>query len=65
MAFNYDRKFSDDRKSLNANITNSFNFDRENTDIDTNNYDENGAMTGDTFWQKTHNYEKENISKLF
>ncbi|MCV2483469.1 TonB-dependent receptor [Flavobacterium sp. SH_e] len=62
LAFNYDRKFSDDRKSLNASITSSFNFDKENTDIDTDNYDENGMLIGDTFWQKTHNYEKENIS---
>lgn len=61
-AFNYDRKFSDDRKSLNASITTSFNFDRENTDIDTDNYDENQIQIGDTFWQRTHNYEKENIS---
>ncbi|WP_433764284.1 TonB-dependent receptor domain-containing protein [Flavobacterium ginsenosidimutans] len=62
LAFNYDRKFSDDRKSLNASITSSFNFDKENTDIDTDNYDENEMLIGDTFWQKTHNYEKENIS---
>lgn len=61
-SLNYDRKFSDDRKSLNANITSSFNFGRENTNIDTNNYDENGMLIGDTFWQKTHNYGKENIS---
>ncbi len=61
-AFNYDRKFSDDRKSLNASITTSYNFHRENTNIDTDNYDENGMLIGDTFWQKTHNYEKENIS---
>jgi len=61
-AFNYDRKFSDDRKSLNASITTSYNFHRENTDIDTDNYDENQIQIGDTFWQRTHNYEKENIS---
>lgn len=61
-AFNYDRKFSDDRKSLTASITTSYNFHRENTDIDTDNYDENYAAIGDTFWQRTHNYEKENIS---
>lgn len=61
-AFNYDRKFSDDRKSLTASITTSYNFHRENTDIDTDNYDENYAPIGDTFWQRTHNYEKENIS---
>lgn len=62
MSFNYDRKFSDDRKSLNASITTSYNFGRENTDIDTNNYDENGTITGNPFLQQTHNYSKENIS---
>ncbi|MET3025693.1 TonB-dependent receptor [Flavobacterium sp. UW10123] len=62
MAFNYDRKFSDDRKSLNASITTSFNFGRENTDIDTNQYDENETIIGDPFLQQTHNYSKENIS---
>ncbi|MFB9076594.1 TonB-dependent receptor domain-containing protein [Flavobacterium procerum] len=61
-AFNYDRKFSDDRKSLNASITTSYNFHRENTNIDTDKYDENQNLIGDTFWQRTHNYEKENIS---
>ncbi|MCD0465686.1 TonB-dependent receptor domain-containing protein [Flavobacterium sp. ENC] len=61
-AFNYDRKFSDDRKSLNAGITSSYNFHRENTNIDTNNYDENQMLTGNPFLQRTHNYEKENIS---
>ncbi|MEO8535693.1 MAG: TonB-dependent receptor [Flavobacterium sp.] len=62
LAFTYDRKFSDDRKNLNASITSSFNFHKENTNIDTNNYDENEMMTGNPFLQRTHNYEKENIS---
>lgn len=65
LAFNYDRKFSDNRKSLNAGINSSFNFHRENTDIDTNNYDENEVIIGDPSLQKTHNYEKENISNAF
>lgn len=65
LAFNYDRKFSDNRKSLNVGITSSFNFHRENTDIDTNNYDENEVIIGDPALQKTHNYEKENISNVF
>ncbi|MFH7014022.1 TonB-dependent receptor domain-containing protein [Flavobacterium sp. FlaQc-52] len=65
LAFNYDRKFSDNRKSLNAGITSSFNFHRENTDIDTNNYDENEVIIGGPALQKTHNYEKENISNAF
>ena len=62
MAFNYDRKFSDDRKSLNASLTTSYNFGRENTDINTQNYNENENGIGDPFLQRTHNYSKENIS---
>ncbi len=62
LAFSYDRKFADDRKSLNASITSSFNKHRENTDIDTNNYDHYNALIGDASLQRTHNYEHENIS---
>lgn len=62
LAFSYDRKFDDDRKSLNASITSSFNKHRENTDIDTNNYDHYNALIGDASLQRTHNYEHENIS---
>ncbi|MFH6999492.1 TonB-dependent receptor domain-containing protein [Flavobacterium sp. FlaQc-57] len=62
LAFGYDRKFADERKSLNASITSSFNKHRENTDIDTFNYDQYNAQIGDAFLQRTHNYEHENIS---
>jgi outer membrane receptor protein involved in Fe transport len=62
LAFNYERKFTDERKSLTASLTSSFNKDRENTDIDTYNYDVNYLPIGAAFWQKTHNYENENIS---
>ena len=62
LAFNYDRKFSDDRKSLNASITSSFNNDKENTNIDTYNYNEYNEQIGDVFLQRTHNYENENVS---
>ncbi|WP_428228554.1 TonB-dependent receptor domain-containing protein [Flavobacterium sp.] len=62
MAFSYDRKFADDRKSLNASITSSFNKHRENTNIDTYNYDQYYTQIGDAFLQRTHNYEHENIS---
>ncbi|MFH6956875.1 TonB-dependent receptor domain-containing protein [Flavobacterium aquidurense] len=62
LAFTYDRKFADDRKSLNASITSSFNKHRENTDIDTNNFDQYNALIGDSSLQRTHNYEHENIS---
>ncbi|MBY0485572.1 MAG: TonB-dependent receptor, partial [Flavobacteriaceae bacterium] len=61
-ALNYERKYTDDRKSLTASITSSFNRDRENTDIDTYNFDVNRNQIGTVFWQRTHNYENENIS---
>lgn len=62
LALNYERKFADERKSLTASLTSSFNRDRENTDIDTYNYDVSYAPLGAAFWQRTHNYENENIS---
>ncbi|MBF4507558.1 TonB-dependent receptor [Flavobacterium sp. JLP] len=62
LAFNYDKKFDDDRKNLNASITSSFNKDRENTNIDTYNYDEYQQQIDEVVFQRTHNYEHENIS---
>lgn len=62
LSFNYDRKFADARKSLNANITTSSNFYNEDTNIDTNNYDKNAMLIGNPFLQQTHNYEKESIT---
>jgi outer membrane receptor protein involved in Fe transport len=62
LAFSYDRKFSDDRKNLNASITSSFNKHKENTNIETFNYDQYNAQIADAFLQRTHNYEHENIS---
>lgn len=62
LAFNYDRKFSDDRKNLNASLTSSFNKHKENTNIDTYNYDEYQQQINDASLQRTHNYEHENIS---
>lgn len=62
LALNYEKKYNDDRKALTASITTSFNRDRENTDIDTYNFDVNHNQIGDISWQRTHNYENENIS---
>jgi outer membrane receptor protein involved in Fe transport len=61
-ALNYERKYTDVRKNLTSSITSSFNRDRENTDIDTYNFDSNHSQIGSVFWQRTHNYENENIS---
>lgn len=62
LSFNYDRKFSDERKNLNTSITSSFGKHRENTDIDTYNYDEYQQQIGEAKLQRTHNYENQNIS---
>lgn len=62
LAFNYDRKFADDRKNLNASLTSSFGRHKENTNIDTYNYDQYNTLIGNAFLQRTHNYESENIS---
>ncbi|MTH15530.1 TonB-dependent receptor [Flavobacterium sp. LC2016-01] len=62
LSFNYDRKFSDERKSLNTSITSSFGKHKENTDIDTYNYDEYQQQIGEAKLQRTHNYENQNIS---
>ncbi|WP_426484388.1 TonB-dependent receptor domain-containing protein [Flavobacterium sp. 2] len=62
LSFNYERKFSDERKSLNTSITSSFGKHKENTDIDTYNYDEYQQQIGEAKLQRTHNYENQNIS---
>ncbi|UPZ15403.1 TonB-dependent receptor domain-containing protein [Flavobacterium humidisoli] len=62
LAFTYDRKFSDERKNLNTSITSSFGKHRENTDIDTYNYDEYQQQIDGALLQRTHNYENQNIS---
>ncbi len=61
---NYDRKFSDDRKTLTSSITSSINKHKENTDIDTNNYNQYQQQIDDAFLQRTHNYENENITNV-
>lgn len=65
MALNYDRKFINTRKSLTAGITTSVNNAHENTHIDTYNYDVTQTQIGEVAWQRTHNYENENISNAF
>ncbi|MFM2327250.1 MAG: hypothetical protein RIR31_1452 [Bacteroidota bacterium] len=61
-AFDYNKKFNTERKALSANITSSINRDRENTDITSQSLDKYNVTTGNTWFQKTHNYENGNIS---
>ena len=61
-AFDYNRKFNDERKSLSVNINSSIGRDKENTDITSQPLDKNNLYTGTPFLERTHNYENENIS---
>lgn len=63
-ALNYNRKFSEPKKSLSASATTSIEKGRENTDIDTQQLSESATKIGDVFYQKTHNYEDDVISNI-
>lgn len=61
-AFDYSRKFDDQRKSLTVNIATSINRDRENTNITSQSLDKSDNLTGNPWYQRTHNYENANVS---
>lgn len=61
-ALNYNHKYDNPQKSLSASITSSIENGKENTDISTQNIDENANNIGAIFWQRTHNYENGVIS---
>lgn len=61
-AFDYNRKFNNERKTLTANISSSTNRDRENTDITSQSLDKYDVFTGNPWYQRTHNYENGNVS---
>ena len=64
LALNYSRQFADKRKEFTANISTSFNKDRENTGINSQSFFETGAAMGNLFLQKTHNYENSNVTNI-
>ena len=61
-AFDYNRKFNNERKTLSANISSSINRDKENTDITSQSLDKYDVFTGNPWYQRTHNYENGNVS---
>lgn len=63
-ALNYNRKFTDPKKSLSAVVTSSIEKGRENTDINTQQLSESNLKIEDIFYQKTHNYEDDVISNI-
>ncbi len=66
IAVDYTKKFTDPRKLLTINFSDSKNFDKENTDIDTRKITENGTYEIMPVLERTHNYEDGQIinSKL-
>jgi outer membrane receptor protein involved in Fe transport len=61
-AMNYTRKFSSSQKTLSANVNTSIENGKENTDISTQKLSESLSNSGESFFQKTHNYENGTIS---
>ncbi|MBL7932917.1 MAG: TonB-dependent receptor [Bacteroidia bacterium] len=64
VAFNYNRKFSNPKRALSANISSSYNYETENTDITTQSLLEDSTLTGNPFLQRTYNYQPSSVSNL-
>ena len=62
LALNYVKRFADPDKLLTANLSNTFNQDRENTDITTQYLTDQDAPIGNSFLQRTHVYQKTNLA---
>jgi len=61
-ALDYVKKFKDDSKSLNMNISTSLINDKEGTNITSQSMDSLNVKYGNAALQRTHSYEKGNIS---
>lgn len=60
----YTRHFVNPAKLLSVNISNTFNIEKENTDIDTQPLTEEDQTSGDVSWQRTHVYQKTNLANI-
>ena len=60
--FGYERKFDDERKSLSASITVSYDEFKQNTDIPSQTLDENNNPIGDPYYGLTHDYEHTTVT---
>ncbi|HSH64595.1 MAG TPA: outer membrane beta-barrel family protein, partial [Bacteroidia bacterium] len=63
-ALAYSKKFDDERKYLNVNLSSSFNFDTENTDITTQSLNVDDSYLGRPFLQRTYDYQNSNVSNF-
>ena len=64
LAFNYSRKFNDQRKTLAINVSSSFNYETENTNITTQSLNINDNNLGEPYLQRTSNYQNSNVSNF-
>lgn len=63
-ALSYNRKFSDSRRKLSANVSSSFNYETENTDITTQSMNASDDYIGSAYLQRTANYQNSNVSNF-
>lgn len=63
-ALNYSHKFDNPRKSLTALASTSFNFDKEDTDINTQSLNEDDSHLGSAYLQRTSNHQNSNVSNF-
>jgi outer membrane receptor protein involved in Fe transport len=61
---NYNRKFSDKRKSFTSSISTSIGNEKQNTDITSQAYDVLDLKKGNEFLQKTNNYQNTTLTNL-
>ncbi|AYB29150.1 TonB-dependent receptor domain-containing protein [Chryseolinea soli] len=60
----YTRHFDNPAKLLSVNVSNTFNIEKENTDIDTQPLTEQDDASGDISLQRTHVYQKTNLANI-
>jgi outer membrane receptor protein involved in Fe transport len=60
----YNRKFVDDRKSLGVLLSTSFDFNRQNTAINSQAFNQDLSVLNAPYFDRTHNYENGNLSNL-
>jgi outer membrane receptor protein involved in Fe transport len=63
-AFEYKKKFDNNRKNITFKTSSSFNDEKENTDITNQTLTENNALQGNPFLQRTHFYLNTNVTNI-
>lgn len=64
LSLNYTKRFNNPDKLLSANISNTFNKDKEDTDITTQQLTEHDDALGNPSLQRTHVYQKTNLTNM-